>query len=261
MSKTSDVYIVAGNGLSLNKIEPGRVLSDDVFIRTNNFFFEPDYYLGRRIDYAFMGGDPRVSPFMFETLHQCREDYSLHKWTSHDARVIRAGQKRFAENFQPMAVLDPALRAEVDSLVQAHGKQPTTGAQAALFACAMGAKQIILAGFDLYSKGKRYPFEPGPNFKSLMGQDIGNRAIDTRLHDATLDREILLLLARKGGVEIFCATEASALSDLFPLAPMRHGEAVFENRSNPPTDWASWVGLYPIGLLKLLRKGSAFVRK
>ena len=93
---SSRPVIVAGNGMSLTRIAPGRVLETDFIIRTNNFFFETHYYLGRRVDLAMMGGDPRVAPFMFETLWQCRKDYDLQGWSSFNPKVVPAGNRRFS---------------------------------------------------------------------------------------------------------------------------------------------------------------------
>ena len=88
--------VVAGNGCSVEAIPDGVLLADDFVIRTNNFFFERRFHLGRRVDLALMGGDPRVAPFMFETLYRCRADYDIRAITSVNSRVAKAGQRRFA---------------------------------------------------------------------------------------------------------------------------------------------------------------------
>ena len=77
------VAVVAGNGPSLAQIAPGRVTGDDAILRTNSFFLEPSYYLGTRVDLAMISGDPRVAPFIAETLRQNHGSYDLRHWSAH----------------------------------------------------------------------------------------------------------------------------------------------------------------------------------
>jgi hypothetical protein len=258
---TARPFVVAGNGPSIAGLPPGVICPEDFIIRVNNFFFEPQFYLGQRVDLAFMAGDPRVAPFMFETLHRCRGDYDLRAWTSHNPKVVRAGQRRFGALHQPMRYRDAALEAEVTALCVQYGRQPTSGIYAVLMAHAMGAQEIILAGLDFYSQPRRYPFEPGPHYRALMGQDLGRRGLDTRLHDPELDRAVLKLLNARGDVRLLTAAETPALEGLAEPAPVRGGAMLTVQRQAPPAEWASRSGLYPIALLKILRRGSALLRQ
>lgn len=259
---TARPVIVAGNGESLARIDPGRVLETDLFIRTNNFFFETRYHLGRRVDLAMMAGDPRVAPFMFETLWQCRRDYDLRGWTSFNPKVEAAGKRRFSSLFQPMCYRDAHVERAVERLCAKYGKVPMTGTYALLMAHGMGAEQAILAGFDLYGGGVRYPFAPGRHYRDLMGEDVNARGTDTRLHDTGLDLEVLEMLLARGDMAVMRAVETGPLADLLPLAPLRDGARLEpEPRPQAPTDWAGRAGLYPIQLLKFLRRGSTLRRK
>ena len=253
--------VVAGNGASIADLEPGRIRPDDFIIRTNNFFFEPDFDLGRRVDLAFMAGDPRVAPFMFETLYRCRQDYELGGWTSHNPRVVRAGQRRFGALYQPMRYRDAHIEAEVQRLIARYQRHPTTGLYALLMAHAMGAEEIILAGFDFYTGNRRYPFEPGPHFRALMGQDLGRRGFDQHLHALELDLDILRALRDRGDCRLLRVGENPVLQGLTELAPLRGGASLRLARKNPPQDWVSRSGIYPISLLKLLRRGSLLMRQ
>jgi hypothetical protein len=253
--------VVAGNGASIADLEPGRILRDDFIIRTNNFFFEPDFYLGRRVDLAFMAGDPRVAPFMFETLYRCRADYELVGWTSHNPRVVRAGQRRFGALYQPMRYRDAHIETEVQRLIARHQRHPTTGIYALLMAHAMGAEEIILAGLDFYTGKRRYPFEPGLHFRALMGQDLGQRGFDQHLHALELDLDILRALRGRGDCRLLRAADNPVLAPLTDLAPLRGEASLMQPRENAPRDWVSRSGIYPISLLKVLRKSSALIRR
>lgn len=253
--------VVAGNGPSISELDRGRVLRDDFIIRTNNFFFEPEFYLGRRVDMAFIGGDPRVSRFIFETLYQCRTDYDIKSWSTHAPRVARAGQRRFAGLYKPMMFRDDAIESETRALMARYDRTPTTGIHAVLMAHAMGAADIILAGVDLYATAKRYSYQLGPNYQALMGQDLAERGADLHLHDPDLDLAILSALNARGDVRLFRAVDNAALAGVTEMAPLRDGDVLIpEPRVNPPRDWASRSGLYSIEMLKVLRRGSAFLR-
>ncbi len=253
--------VVAGNGPSLCDIPAGVVLEDDVILRTNSFFFEPEFYLGRRVDLAVFGGDPRVAPFVFETLWRCREDYRIGGWSSPDPRVEKAGMRRFRALFHPMRLRDAAIGAEVAALCEKYGRVPTTGVQAVLLAHGLGAARIVIAGIDLYQTGQRYPYMPGRHYRDLMGANVGKRGADLRLHHPDLDRAVLAALNARDDVDLSTASNTAAFDDLMARATPRPGTPPAREPRTPPADWADWAGAYPIGLLKLMRRASAWRRQ
>lgn len=276
------VHVVAGGGPSLMERAPGRILRGDRIVRVNNFFLEPAFTLGRRVDLAVMGGDPRVAPFMFATLQRtvqktmhrsgpeqedagqgaARQGYDLRAWCSHDPRVARAGRRHLRAPEQPYALRDRHLAREVTALMARYQRQPTTGLRAVLAAHGAGAGSIVLAGIDMYRSDRRYPFQPGRHMRDLMGADLGHRALDTRLHDHDLDRALIDLLLARGDVHLVRAAKGTAFGEQIALGPVRPGVPLEpEPREDAPTDWVPRAGLYPIGLLKALRRGSALKRR
>jgi hypothetical protein len=226
-------------------------------VRTNNFFFEPQSFLGRRVDLAVMGGDPRVAPFMFETLWRCRGTYDLRAWTSHNPAVVRAGRRRFGALYQPLRYGSDALAKQVQALIAHYGCKPMTGTYAVLAAHGRGAGQgtghIILTGMDLYGSENRYAHTTGKNHSALLGQDLNQRKIDADQHNIDLDLAILALVQEHTGGALKRTTSGSKLDTLMDMAPFRAGASPDISPTNPPADWASRAGLYPIGLLKGLR--------
>jgi len=253
--------VVAGNGASLADITPGTVSTDDFILRTNSFFFEPAYYLGRRVDLAMIAGDPRVMPFVFETLWACRSHYDLKGWSTHDLRGLKAGQRRFAPLYRPMRYRDPEMETEVGALCARYQRKPTTGVITALMAHALGARQIVLAGIDLYTTDRRYVYDPGLNYRALMGLDVGGRGIDDKLHSQDLDRAVLAALNARRDVTLFAASANTALTDIMEPAPQRPGPRPDCAPHDAPKDWVGRVGLYPIGLLRLLRSGRSLQKR
>lgn len=254
MFDLTDSVVVAGNGRSVARIAPGRLTPEDRIVRTNNFFFEPYYFLGRRVDLAFMGGDPRVAPFMLETLMRARHLYDLQAWSAQDPRVLRAARQRLPGAPVPMRYADRFIETEVARWMRHYQRCPTTGTYALLLAHALGARHILLAGFDLYHAPPRYPFEPGAHHKALLGHDLNQRRHDTHLHNPDLDRRIITFLNDRDDVTLLRSCDDTVLDDMLDLAPRRRGAVIVPQPKPLPRDWAPRTGLYPIALLKLLRR-------
>lgn len=250
---TDLTYVIAGNGASLTQSPKGSILASDHMVRVNNFFFEPQSYLGPRVDLAVMGGDPRVAPFMFETLRQCRHTYDIKAWTSHNPAVIRAGMRHFGACYQPLRYGDPALQAQVQALIAQYGCTPMTGTYAVLAAHGAGAERIILTGMDFYQTRKRYAYQAGKHQKALLGADLDVRGLDQRLHNLDLDMAILSLLQDHSGGILLRTNTKSMLDNLMDMAPLREGPTPDTRPTNPPKDWSSRAGFYPITLLRFLR--------
>lgn len=249
--------IVAGNGPSLAKIPAGVVVKGDTIIRTNSFFLEPTYHLGDHVDLAYVAGDPRVAPFVLATLQKVTDHYHIAGWSAQHGRVIKAGQKHFSKPFEPFAPTPQAVET-LKNLMERYQVQPTAGVAAMLQAQARGADTIILAGIDLYATPQRYVYEPGKHMRDLLGQNLGARAYDTRLHSEDLDRALIDWVANSDGVTV-CKASAESPLDL-DVASLRQGEPILPRPKPVLDDWVPWAGWYPIWWLKMMRKAAAFSR-
>ncbi|MDJ0825039.1 MAG: alpha-2,3-sialyltransferase [Rhodobacter sp.] len=257
----SDVTVVAGSGLSLARIAPGRVLAADTMVRVNNFYFEDRYYLGRRVDLAFIGGDPRVTPFMFETLARAHAQYQVRAWSAPTPRIARIGRKFMTAPYRPLRYADDRVGALLHDLRTRYQAQPSSGIQALFLAHALGARHIVLAGIDLYAGPQRYAYAPGRHQRDLLGADLATRSYDLRLHHPDLDRQAIAWLAEQPDVALWRSADCAALNDLLDLAPERPGPAPEAAPKDRILDWADWAGWYPIGLLKVLRRARRLQRK
>ncbi|MBD0865851.1 MAG: hypothetical protein GDA36_09745 [Rhodobacteraceae bacterium] len=253
MTWSGAITVVAGNGPSLARILPGRVCASDRMVRLNNFFFERAYYLGRRVDLAVIGGDPRVAPFVFKTLHQQSAAYQIAAWTTHDSRLIAPGQRRLTVAYTPVRYR-PAHQRLVEALQAKTGLKPTSGIFAVMAALALWDGPVLLAGIDLYSGSTRYAYAPTRHQRDLLGADLHSRGYDTRLHSQALDRQILGALAEDPDVTLWRSTRDGPLTDLMDLAPHRPGTTIAPVLRTPPTDWAARAGLYPVAALKAMRR-------
>jgi len=237
-----------------------RILASDNIVRTNNFFFERHSYLGTRVDLAVMGGDPRVAPFMFETLWQCRKTYEISAWCSHNAKVQKAGKRRFASSFLTFPKASGSFENQLQRLIETYQCKPLTGTYAALAAFGLGAERIILTGFDLYQSGKRYAFDVGTRQSQLLGADLNTRSIDRQQHNVDLDLAVFDLLQKHLDGGLFCAASNKTLSMVMDLAPTRDGEGPEVRPLNAPRDWVKWAGVYPLAALRGIRYARRILR-
>lgn len=246
--------VIGGNGPSLARLAPDRVLAGDVIFRINSFFLETDYHLGRRVDLALIAGDPRVVPFVLETMRRAQGQYELRRWAATKPRVARIARGSLDLPEERLRQT-PAAAAELDRLMAEYQAEPTSGIQALFLAHAMGARRIGLAGIDLYAAPTRYAFEPGPRMRALMGRDLATRPYDRRLHHPDLDKAAISWLSEQADVSLFRLSEDSPLAEFLDLAPPREGMAPERPVKPPITDWAGWAkGWYPARALWAMRK-------
>ena len=248
-------YVVAGNGMSLTTIKTGQVLCEDFIVRTNNFFFERRFWLGDRVDLAVMGGDPRVSPFMFQTLKKSFSDYDVDAWTGCKAIHSKIGNSVLpGPSLNVPLYFDQACAEFCERLKDHYSLHFMTGTIAVLYALSLGARRIVLAGMDMYASGARYNFSPGKMHRALLGKDLGHRGVDSRIHNRKMDLELLAYLDSRPDISLTYAGKNPVLKDVLDEAPIRVGQTHAAQSRNPPQDWAYFSGAYPIALLWLLRK-------
>lgn len=259
------ITVVAGNGPSLARIAPGAVLAQDRIVRTNNFFFEPCFYLGNRVDLALIAGDPRVAPFALRTLADVGDQYHITAWGSPDPRVRRAGRRIRAlppaQELSDLAQACPGLARVLQDQMTRYQARPTTGIRALIESYAQGARHIVLAGLDLYAPHPegpaRYAYDPGPHQRALLGADLGHRGYDRHLHHPDLDRALIAWLVEQEECRMWQAGDAPALTGLVDAAPLRNGPPPNAPEKRPVLDWTARSGWYPIAALKLLRRARA----
>jgi hypothetical protein len=245
---------VLGNGPSGAALRPGRLRTDDAIVRVNSFFAEPRLRAGPRVDLAFLGGDPRAAPFVACGIARSRA-HDLRAWASDDPRAARAATRHLAAPQLVLPPLPPSLAADLRALVAAAGLRPTSGTRAVLAAVALGARDVVIAGIDLYAGTTRYAFTPGPRMAALMDADYAAAAPSPAQHAPDLDRRILARVATEPGLTLRLAAPSPALDDVLDPAPDRGGPASLDAGPNPgPHDWPAWAGPVPLAGLVALRR-------
>src|SRR5690606_23275627 len=77
-----------------------------------------------------------------------------------------------------------------------------------------------------------------------------------RFHDPELDLAILRYLAERQDITLYRATETETVLDFLPLAPKVPKGIVSGVKHDQTRDWHGWVGLWPIGAMRLARRAN-----
>ncbi|THV10569.1 alpha-2,3-sialyltransferase [Rhizobium rhizophilum] len=249
-------FIVAGNGPTMVDLDRAQFNIEDTIIRVNSFFFEPEYFIGRRVDILQIGGDRWIFPFFAKTLGKVLAAglYDVRHWSCHQPDVAQGARCQVGRNEVALCYKDSHTRDYVVGRCLHYGRLPTTGVYALLNAHALGAKYITIAGMDFYAADRRYMYELGPRNERLL-HGSAKIGYNGNFHDQRLDLDIVRYLADKQELTLYRTNSATSALEFLDLAPDHH------NVSHPPcvkpvkiTDFESRVGVYPIALMQILRR-------
>ena len=255
--------VVAGNGPSLATADALRIDARDPVVRTNNFFLERAYHVGERVDLIHIAGDPRIIPFYVATLREvvAAGDYAVGAWSSHHSALSHRIGTQLPFPYTAFAVRDAHVRANLKRLVEKYQRVPTGGIYALINAHSYGAETITVCGIDLYGLDRRYAFPTGRHMRDLLGDDLDFAGYQEPIHSRDVDMEAFDYLAGRGDCRIFCASPDSPLLNHCELAPPAAQPLRVRKKAAKTVDWSDRAGLYPIDLLKVLRRLRALPRK
>lgn len=154
--------LIAGNGPSLAKIDYSRYPKDPLIVRINNFFFEPEYYIGNHVDcllcvshnftrhlsyYYTLQKIIKKEEYIFADEACICTPYEVLSFADKDANypIIDINEIYHSNRYTN------ALFSGHTLSYYAEISYPTTGTLALMMAVLLGFTDIYLAGFDLYN--------------------------------------------------------------------------------------------------------------
>lgn len=229
--------IIAGNGPSLAQIDYSRLPQDFDVFRCNQFYFEPKYFLGKKIKGVFY--NPYVLKEQFFTLHHLKErgEYEVEdvycnitmgvwdrQWSNGRAKNL---EQELKYDFPSVINIYPFLEqmSEFNALHKFYAlyyeKRFTSGIVMLIVALAQGYKEIYLTGIDFYEAGGlSYAFDM--NNKTNLVQRVSvfaQEGFRDEVHEKNVDVEAIKLALQIPDVKLYSLNPQSSMSELIPLAP------------------------------------------
>ncbi|RDU71417.1 alpha-2,3-sialyltransferase [Helicobacter brantae] len=231
--------IIAGNGPSLAQIDYSRLPKDFDVFRCNQFYFEPQYFLGKKIKGVFF--NPFVLKEQFFTLHHLKErgEYEVEdvycnitmglwdrQWSNGKPKNL---EQELRYDFPSVKNTYPFLEqmSEFNALHKFYAlyyeKRFTAGIIMLIVALAQGYKEIYLTGIDFYEAGGlSYAFDMGG--KSNLAEKMPTFTQEDfrdEVHEKNVDIEALKLALSLQDIKLYSLAPQSTMSEIVPLAPIQ----------------------------------------
>lgn len=227
--------IVAGNGPSLKNINYKKISSNlDVF-RCNQFYFEDEYYLGKKIKKVFFR--PSVFVEQYYTIrhilknneYECEEivfagndllDKSKHGYVLNYAVDVIEGYDSYIKNLKEFDVFKNFNTLYFNRYI-------SMGVYMCAVAVACGYKEIYLVGIDFYDPAvSTYAFTSEKSqISKLLGQHDASAYQDKQsFHSVFTDLEALEFLQTHYDVKIYSLVEDSPASKYFPVVSIESND-------------------------------------
>lgn len=231
--------VIAGNGPSLAQIDYSRLPEDFELFRCNQFYFEPKYFLGKKIKGVFF--NPPVLKEQFFTLHHLRQrgEYEVEDvycnitmgawdraWSNGVSKNLEADLRYdypSVKNTYPYLEKMQDFNTLHKFFALYYEKRFTSGIVMLVTALAQGYTEIYLTGIDFYEGSKAYAFDFDGD--RLVNQripafiELHEHGVKDPVHSKEVDVEAIKLALSLEGVKLYALSPSSPLSRLIPLAP------------------------------------------
>ena len=174
IENNSRAVIISGNGPSLKDIDYNLLPENPIIFRSNLFFLEDKYYLGKNIDAYFWSlYEENLQDKLYEIIISKKYHFGsyffpmdLNKFNNKRIKINKLHESTFQPSYDHWAII--ATKPELSRLMMSR-PLPTTGLQMIAVAMILGYTNIYIVGIDFYqSTDKRYAFEIPATIKNAM---------------------------------------------------------------------------------------------
>ncbi len=212
--------VITGSGPSLAKISYDRFPNGAQIWRTNDFFKEPEFFVGQRVDAVFNGGtipDIQVRIRRIIELNQ-NGTYAVNLDNLYADKKVDSFET-VKQHFEYIECLGQKHAPELVSFIKYNDKMLDahlfSGVAAIVVAILSGFDEIYLAGIDCdYETGPRYVYSPDKTEPQTL------KWIHS-YHPTALQWETIKKFQNKFKVKIFTLSAESPAAKLFPMAPIQ----------------------------------------
>lgn len=219
-----------------NEIAKQDFFHNFALFRVNQFYFEPKYFLGKRVDYAFLTPHYLLENHFTHSFLKFRGEYEIAR-TIAVTLGFEAADRFYNEHKHCFAyILDgkeflqklEAFFAFIQFNELHYNARPTSGIYMCAVAVALGFKEIYIAGIDLYQSTQNYAFnEKTPN---ILLKDPNFGAVGD-MHSLKMDIESLEFLSKHYGAKFYSICPKSPICKYIPLAESSDNYANFITQS------------------------------
>ncbi|MGL4524240.1 MAG: alpha-2,3-sialyltransferase [Spirochaetia bacterium] len=223
--------VIAGNGPSLRGIDYTRLPAEFDVFRCNQFHFEDQYFLGKKVTGAFMC--QRSMREQFFTLKELkrRGEYEVDAYYCFPAQYASGPPEGLEYHYPSIKNTFDHLKSLPDFhelavfMEEYLQKIPTSGFRMIVSAIALGYREIYVAGLDLYGGGAQY--RPGldvygfdarkPNMMAALPEMTANRGVPKH-HSRDTDLAVLNFAMKVPGVQLKSVCLQTPLNEYVEMA-------------------------------------------
>lgn len=224
--------IIAGNGPSLRNIDYARMPQVFDVYRCNQFYFEDQYFLGKKIKGVFC--NHFILKDFFFTIYQLKEKEEYEIDAIYSFLSSFDNHKKSLEYFSNLSFYYPLVK-DIHQFLKMQkeyyewilyksfyeNKFLNMGIYMILTAISQGYKQIYLTGIDPHHpnsyafdmQNKSNLFEKVPSFQQK--ENFANP-----LHCNHFNLRILKMIAKQQNIQIFCLSKNNPFNSIIPMAPL-----------------------------------------
>jgi hypothetical protein len=219
--------LIVGNGPSLKKINYNLMPDNAVIFRTNMFFLEDKFYVGKNIDAYFWSVyreelQDSLENIVMNKVYNIKSFFypmNLNNFNGKKERISinKKHTKLFNPSYDHWAII--ATKPEIARLLMSR-PLPTTGLQMLAVAMILGYKEIYLVGVDFYqSTDVRYAFDIPDNIKKTLGNIHFTPGYEKGAHSFEYDLFFFNFLRNLyPEVQLYSISKHSYISTLIPMA-------------------------------------------
>ncbi len=225
--------VIAGSGPSLKNIDYRRLPKDIDILRTNHFYKEDYYYLGKNVNYYF----PYVRSGFFEYLpvvlaKTMEGTYNIFKYFSNDLFLI--DYFSYLADFEYVSPyifdISPVIK-DIDNsksilnylkLYRDYHKKDNScfwlnaGTMSIVKAIELGYKEIYIVGIELQDADKWNHFYNETNTQKY------DMSAHKKFHSSKLEKDLIKYMSNLPDIKMYSISDSCGINEILELAPIQN---------------------------------------
>ena len=216
--------VIAGNGPSLKDIDYRRLPKNIDVLRTNYFYKEDYYYLGKNINYYFPGARGGVYDYLPIVLAKTMEGvYNIFKYCLDDKFITDYFSYLITfENYNIVDIDNHKSILNYIRLYRDYNKYHNsrfymnTGTASVIKAIEYGYKEIYIVGIELQDANNWKHFYNETNTQKY------EMSAHRKFHSSEFEKDLIKYMSNLPGIKMYSISESCGINDILELAPIQN---------------------------------------